>query len=528
MTDVVEIDFEIDGGDGPTTEEVFAAIQQQLADPFSALRRSEFGQYCAQASVYEVSSNPVATSGKALGLQQAGGATIVPGSVQDQSAATAGFNGGAATLVQQFPPGVGRAEVGGASSSTAPGRGVVQHLLPSVPAAPQSDVPAREILALEEKHRQEVHRLEMLLRDRENISAHAKEMWLAESSRAAKLGETLERAEKRINELEKNLSQLSLMYNDASQELRQLKHIFGNTNKDVASPGYAKSMPTQSRGRLPQSPGKSQLLSPSVRGLNSTMAALSAPGDQHSTDDAVLYEDDLIQVGIKARYREMEAEVTLYYGNKNTKTAFHNFSTEYSVKEDTLLRISSATAPATVEAGTQQVQRVSAVCTGPFTEQPILRLSFLLSDNSPRRIQVKLPISVAKFLDPLELSSTDFFAVWRDADCTVNEETAVVDVGKKWQDAATLAPLARAVCLRDVLKLLPGVDSNPDNLVLAGQFSAAGGARHVALCRVEIGSGAFRGKARIALRSTSQKLSKGLSLVLQNLVSGGVGDQLAR
>lgn len=65
---------------------------------------------------------------------------------------------------------------------------------------------------MERRHRGEIQRLELLLRDRENICIHAKEMWMMESSRAAKLGESLERAEKKINELEKNLSELSLMY----------------------------------------------------------------------------------------------------------------------------------------------------------------------------------------------------------------------------------------------------------------------------------------------------------------------------
>lgn len=57
-----------------------------------------------------------------------------------------------------------------------------------------------------------IQRLEMLLRDRENISAHAKEMWMAESTRAAKLAESLERAEYKIQDLEKNLSELSITY----------------------------------------------------------------------------------------------------------------------------------------------------------------------------------------------------------------------------------------------------------------------------------------------------------------------------
>ena len=51
----------------------------------------------------------------------------------------------------------------------------------------------------------------MLLKDRENISMHAKEMWMAESSRAARLAGSLEQAESKITELEQQLGDLSQM-----------------------------------------------------------------------------------------------------------------------------------------------------------------------------------------------------------------------------------------------------------------------------------------------------------------------------
>ncbi|CAD7922493.1 unnamed protein product [Amoebophrya sp. A120] len=477
--EAVEIEFNIEPGDGRTPQEVFATLQQQLADPFSTLRRSEFGQYCTQAVLYSEDA-----------AQELSQPSKIP-------------------------------------------------IAAPKPALPQSDVPAKEILELQEKHRQEIQRLEMLLRERENISTHAKEMWLAESSRAAKLGESLERAEKKINELEKNLSQLSIMYNEASQELRQLKHIFGNNNSrgsefggggagapgGSSSPGgYARSIGAgsvpasqQLKGWLPASPSRNPNLvaSPSARlALDTSVGSLG----RTMFDDAVLYEDDLMQIGIKSRYRDLDGELALFFGNKSAKISFHNFQTEYAIKEDTLLRLSMTTAPAMIEAGTQHSQRVTATCVGPYLEAPILRLSFLLSDNSPRRIQVRLPLSIDKFLDPLELSAMDFFGVWRDHDYTVNEECAVVDIAAKFQESSSLAPLAKAVCLGDVLKLLPGVDSNPDNLVLAAKFSSDT-VLNLLVCRVEIGSGAFRGKARVACRSNNSKLSKAVCTLLQNKIA---------
>ena len=50
--DGLEIDFEIAPGEGPPPEEVLKVIEAQLADPFSNLRRSDFGVYCSRASVW--------------------------------------------------------------------------------------------------------------------------------------------------------------------------------------------------------------------------------------------------------------------------------------------------------------------------------------------------------------------------------------------------------------------------------------------------------------------------------------------
>eukprot|EP00392_Amoebophrya_sp_AT5.2_P012625 g12732.t1 len=510
--EAVEIEFEIEAGEGRSALEIFTSLQQQLVDPFSSLRRSEFGQYCTQATLYSPDDPRANANGAAAAGALGGGGRVFEGQSQP-SKLPSPFAGGEPRFVGSKPP------------------------------PPSSDVPAREILELQEKHRQEVQRLELLLRERENISSHAKEMWLAESSRAAKLGESLERAERKINELEKNLSSLSLMYNEASQELRQLRHLFGNQpgsrNSDFggSSPGGARVPLTgghlaaaggggQQKGWLPQSPGRNPNLvtSPSAR-LNTTMGSLRA---QPVGDDAILYEDELIQIGIKSRFRELDGEFAVFFGNKSAKLHFHNFATEYTVKEDTLLRLSMSTVPAMIETGTQHSQRVSATCVGPFTEPPTLRVSFLLSDNSPKRIQVRLPVTIDKFLEPLELNAADFFGVWRDHDYNVNEECAVVDVARRFQEASSLAPLARAACLDDVLKLLPGVDTNPDNLVLASRFSSDT-ALNLIVCRVEIGSGAFRGKARIACRSNSPKLAKGICHILQNQIGATqAGNEMGR
>merc|ERR1712196_433868 len=107
-----------------------------------------------------------------------------------------------------------------------------------------------------------------------------------------------------------------------------------------------------------------------------------------------------------------------------------------------------------------------------------------------------------------------------DPDYNTNEECTIIELSKRFTQASNLAPIAKCVTLSNALQLLPGIDSNPDNLVLAGQFDGSDRS-FIALCRVEIGSGAFKGKCRIAVRSSHVKLSPGLSRVIALAIGGG-------
>uniref|UniRef100_A0A7S1KG40 VHS domain-containing protein n=1 Tax=Vitrella brassicaformis TaxID=1169539 RepID=A0A7S1KG40_9ALVE len=75
---------------------------------------------------------------------------------------------------------------------------------------------------------EDVKRYEQIVGDRENAVSHAKEMWLRESSRAATLSDKLDAAEQRIANQESDTVRLTERYVEATQELRQLKHLFGN------------------------------------------------------------------------------------------------------------------------------------------------------------------------------------------------------------------------------------------------------------------------------------------------------------
>merc|ERR1719271_2380533 len=71
-------------------------------------------------------------------------------------------------------------------------------------------------------------------------------------------------------------------------------------------------------------------------------------------NDAVLYEDDMLQIGLKTEYRGLEGQLAVYYGNKGS-AALQAFNVHYSGNsmEEGNLRLSSSSLGQQLEANDQ-------------------------------------------------------------------------------------------------------------------------------------------------------------------------------
>jgi len=408
----------------------------------------------------------------------------------------------------------------------------------------------RELLDVGASQQERIKVLETLLKDREHLSQHAKEMWMKESGRASKLAEALEDAENKARSLENKLKDLSEMYNEASQEVRQLKHWFSSQDGYIPSPASQPSMKRQqSYGKpdtapslggfdLPapqrsrhESPGLSAMhhtlgRSPNPKDVFPRIAALNNPTKAYPSNspppaaesnqdrfrhlclvnDAILYEDDVIQIGVKASYKDLAGEVFLFLGNKHV-SGLQSFQIDLYGKDSTALKITCTSAPNALAAKQQVCQQLNITALSPFSEEPSIRIQFLLEDGTPRRMQSKLPISINKFVRPIDsLKSNEFLMLWREVEFIRNEIAAVCNVSKRFD--GRLSSLVKCVTLGGALKLLVGVDPNPDNFVLAGRWP--GDCPATVLMRVEVGSGVFEGKTRLACRSDSPALAQAI------------------
>lgn len=232
--------------------------------------------------------------------------------------------------------------------------------------------------------------------------------------------------------------------------------------------------------------------------------------------DAVLYEDDMIQIGLKTEYRGLEGQLAVYYGNKGA-AAFQAFQVHYTVADEGALRLVHTSLVRHLEAHDQVVQRVTASCVRPFVDPPQMQVEFLLADACPRRIQLKFPVIITKFMQGIELRQDEFFHVWRSQRFVLNEVTSVVSLSFRLRTA--LVHIQRSLTFGGALRLHYGFDPSQENFVLVGQLADHGGDREngVALIRVEVGTGRFDGKARVVVRASDHAISRAVceAIVLQ-------------
>lgn len=435
--------------------------------------------------------------------------------------------------------------------------------------------------------RSRAQRFEQNLKDREQLLVHAKEMWMKESGRASKLADALTSAEDRLADQERRLQEVSDRYNEGQSEVRQLRHLLdgpdgGGFGGGFSGPAYSTSgglksssgltSPTRHNFSPPssgnvvfqpssafdskydaQTSGPMQAAQqmninrstnlgetpmgtghlPQVPSLPPLEAETNADRFRHLclTNDAVLYEDDMLQVGLKTEYRGLEGQLAIYYGNKGS-AALQAFQVHFSGSsmDDGTLRLTSSAVPQQLEAHDQVVQRISVTCAQPFVDPPLMRIQYLLPDACPRRIQIKFPVVITKFMQGLELKQEEFFHLWRSQRFVLNEVTSVVNLATRLK--AALVHIQRSLIFGGAVRLLYGFDPNPDNFVLVSQMADQGGSSDsgVSLIRVEVGSGRFSGKARIVVRASEHSLSRAIceAVVLQLTQASTSGSEPAR
>ncbi|XP_039365889.1 AP-2 complex subunit alpha-1 isoform X2 [Mauremys reevesii] len=180
-------------------------------------------------------------------------------------------------------------------------------------------------------------------------------------------------------------------------------------------------------------------------------------------NNGVLFENQLLQIGVKSEFRQTLGRMYLFYGNK-TSVQFQSFTptVTYPGELQSQLNIQPKAVEPLVEGGAQVQQVLNIECLSDFTLAPLLNIKFRYG-GTLQSITLKLPVTLNKFFQATEMLSQDFFQRWKQLSQPQQEAQKIFKANHPMDSEVTKAKLLGFGCA-----LLDKVDPNPDNYVGAG------------------------------------------------------------
>jgi len=161
-------------------------------------------------------------------------------------------------------------------------------------------------------------------------------------------------------------------------------------------------------------------------------------------------------------------------------------------------------APSQIAPANQSVHILVVNCEAEFAEAPLVTISFSVGGVA-RRLTLRLPVTVARFVTPVQINSQDFFSRWKQIGNESGRETF-----KDFKSGPSVNPeFVKQVLTAFQLSILDGIDPNPSNFVSAGIFTSGNGTKAGVLIRVQLNPAADL--TRVSVRSTSASVTASLA-----------------
>jgi AP-2 complex subunit alpha len=198
--------------------------------------------------------------------------------------------------------------------------------------------------------------------------------------------------------------------------------------------------------------------------------------------EGILYEDENIQIGVKAEYHASLGRIALFLGNK-LSTPLSNLIATIEPPQPTQLSAKFHDAPLTEIAARAQVQELIHVeCKEVFTELPVLRMTFMV-DTSKKTLVLRLPVFLSRFIEGVTLEQGPFFERWKIIGGTLSGALSLNEVLMFWdragppREAQLIFPIKLTnngdvdiaknskVIAGNRFSVLGGIDPNPSNVI---------------------------------------------------------------
>ncbi|XP_032394183.1 AP-2 complex subunit alpha-2 isoform X3 [Etheostoma spectabile] len=223
-------------------------------------------------------------------------------------------------------------------------------------------------------------------------------------------------------------------------------------------------------------------------------------------NNGVLFENQLLQIGIKSEYRQNLGRMYLFYGNK-TSVQFASFTTTVNCPGElqSQLNVQTKAVEPLVEGGAQIQQVLNIECLTDFSEAPLLNIKFRYG-GALQNLTLKLPVTINKFFQPTEMASQDFFQRWKQLSQPAQEAQKIFKANHSMDTEVLKAKL-----LGLGTALLDDVDPNPENYVCAGVIQTKG--QQVG-CLLRLEPNAQAQMYRLTLRCSKDSVSRRLCELL--------------
>nr|XP_046270759.1 AP-2 complex subunit alpha-2 isoform X1 [Scatophagus argus]XP_046270760.1 AP-2 complex subunit alpha-2 isoform X1 [Scatophagus argus] len=223
-------------------------------------------------------------------------------------------------------------------------------------------------------------------------------------------------------------------------------------------------------------------------------------------NNGVLFENQLLQIGIKSEYRQNLGRMYLFYGNK-TSVQFASFTTTVSCPGELQSQLNVQTKPVEplVEGGAQIQQVLNIECLTDFSDAPLLNIKFRYG-GALQNLTLKLPVTINKFFQPTEMTSHDFFQRWKQLSQPQQEAQKIFKANHSMDTEVLKAKL-----LGLGTALLDNVDPNPENYVCAGVIQTK--SQQVG-CLLRLEPNAQAQMYRLTLRCSKDSVSRRLCELL--------------
>ncbi|XP_053576126.1 AP-2 complex subunit alpha-2 isoform X1 [Bombina bombina] len=265
--------------------------------------------------------------------------------------------------------------------------------------------------------------------------------------------------------------------------------------------------PSGSSPAAPASSSAGSLLVDVFADPSQPVAAVSTSTDENfprfiCKNNGVLFENQLLQIGLKSEFRQNLGRTFIFYGNKMS-AQFQNFTPTLICSEElsASLNLQSKTVESTIDGGAQLQQVVNIECVQEFVEAPVLNIQFRYG-GAVQNVSVKLPITLNKFFQPTDMEAQDFFQRWKQLS-SPNQEVQNIFKAKLPMDTE----ITKAKIIGFGPALLENVDPNPSNFVAAGIIQTK--SRQVG-CLLRLEPNVQAQMYRLTIRTSKEEVSQRL------------------